>query len=213
LLWVKGLRLACAVGAGPERSSRCHTHDNKHAKAALDYAKEESERIDIDHKKEMFPTKQRQEKAAAEKLEAEARTARINEIRARIELVKELREIGVVPQQDDQGNLRIMNAPAGFNWDGLLIRGLLDPAEEALIAHIENVFAPPLSGDHVEMKVVRLLKRPGDAVVRDEPILEISVASTASLVPCPTSGTLVELLVLEGEHIRHDQVVARIRPC
>jgi 2-oxoglutarate dehydrogenase E2 component (dihydrolipoamide succinyltransferase) len=61
-----------------------------------------------------------------------------------------------------------------------------------------------------EGTVSQWLKQVGDAVDRDEPILEISTDKVDAEIPAPSAGTLVEIVVQEGETVEVGTVVAFI---
>jgi 2-oxoglutarate dehydrogenase E2 component (dihydrolipoamide succinyltransferase) len=61
-----------------------------------------------------------------------------------------------------------------------------------------------------EGTVSKWLKNLGDAVERDEPILEISTDKVDAEIPAPTAGTLVAIEVQEGETVEVGTVVAFI---
>jgi 2-oxoglutarate dehydrogenase E2 component (dihydrolipoamide succinyltransferase) len=61
-----------------------------------------------------------------------------------------------------------------------------------------------------EGTVSQWLKQVGDAVERDEPILEISTDKVDAEIPAPSSGTLVEIAVQEGETVEVGTIVAYI---
>jgi 2-oxoglutarate dehydrogenase E2 component (dihydrolipoamide succinyltransferase) len=61
-----------------------------------------------------------------------------------------------------------------------------------------------------EGTVSRWLKQVGEAVQRDEPILEISTDKVDAEIPSPSEGVLVEVLVGEGETVEVGTVVAFI---
>jgi len=63
-----------------------------------------------------------------------------------------------------------------------------------------------------EGTVSRWLKKVGESVQRDEPILEISTDKVDAEIPAPSEGTLVEILVGEGETVEVGTVVAYIDP-
>jgi 2-oxoglutarate dehydrogenase E2 component (dihydrolipoamide succinyltransferase) len=63
-----------------------------------------------------------------------------------------------------------------------------------------------------EGTVSKWLKRVGDPVERDEPILEISTDKVDAEIPAPSSGTLVEIAVEEGETVEVGRIVAYIDP-
>jgi len=54
------------------------------------------------------------------------------------------------------------------------------------------------------------LKKVGDDVKRDEPIFEISTDKVDAEIPAPTAGVLAEILVLEGQTVPVQTLVARI---
>jgi 2-oxoglutarate dehydrogenase E2 component (dihydrolipoamide succinyltransferase) len=63
-----------------------------------------------------------------------------------------------------------------------------------------------------EGTVSKWLKAIGDAVERDEPILEISTDKVDAEIPAPASGTLVAIEVDEGETVEVGTIVAYIDP-
>jgi pyruvate dehydrogenase E2 component (dihydrolipoyllysine-residue acetyltransferase) len=77
------------------------------------------------------------------------------------------------------------------------------------VARIE-VPMPQMGESIAEGTVSKWLKQVGDAVERDEPILEISTDKVDAEIPAPSSGTLVEISVQEGETVEVGTVVAFI---
>ncbi len=69
---------------------------------------------------------------------------------------------------------------------------------------------PQMGESIAEGTVSKWLKAPGDAVERDEPILEISTDKVDAEIPAPAAGTLGEILVGEGETVEVGTVVAYI---
>ena len=69
---------------------------------------------------------------------------------------------------------------------------------------------PQMGESIVEGTVSKWLKRVGDAVKRDEPILEISTDKIDAEIPSPQSGTLVEVRIQEGETVEVGTIVAFI---
>ncbi len=69
---------------------------------------------------------------------------------------------------------------------------------------------PQMGESIAEGTVSRWLKHVGDAVERDEPILEISTDKVDAEIPAPSAGTLVEVSVAEGETVEVGTVVAFI---
>ena len=69
---------------------------------------------------------------------------------------------------------------------------------------------PQMGESIAEGTVSKWLKKVGDTVERDEPILEISTDKVDAEIPSPQSGTLVEVRVQEGETVEVGTVVAFI---
>src|ERR1700756_3507487 len=69
----------------------------------------------------------------------------------------------------------------------------------------------PAAGESVtEGTVLEWRVEVGDFIKRDETIVEISTDKVDVELPAPASGTVVELLVEEGETVTVGQVIARI---
>lgn len=73
-----------------------------------------------------------------------------------------------------------------------------------------DVVMPQMGESIAEGTMSRWMKKVGDTVKRDEPIFEISTDKVDAEIPAPESGTLVEVLVQEGETVAVQTVVARI---
>ena len=69
---------------------------------------------------------------------------------------------------------------------------------------------PQMGESIAEGTVSRWIKKVGDKVERDEPLLEISTDKVDAEIPAPTAGTLTEILVQEGQTVAVNSVVARI---
>lgn len=69
---------------------------------------------------------------------------------------------------------------------------------------------PQMGESIAEGTVSRWLKQPGDAIERDEPILEISTDKVDAEIPAPSAGVLAQVLVAEGETVEVGTVVAFI---
>lgn len=87
--------------------------------ALLKAAEEENKRIASELARETLSDKARQEKATADRMETEARTAKIKELQERITLVEKLQAVNCIPVWDKDGNMRVLKAPANYDWDGL----------------------------------------------------------------------------------------------
>jgi pyruvate dehydrogenase E2 component (dihydrolipoamide acetyltransferase) len=77
------------------------------------------------------------------------------------------------------------------------------------MARIE-VPMPQMGESIVEGTVSKWLKKAGDRVERDEPLLEISTDKVDAEVPAPAAGTLVEITVQEGETVEVGGVLGYI---
>ena len=73
-----------------------------------------------------------------------------------------------------------------------------------------DVTMPQLGVSVVEGTVLRWLVAPGDEVAADQPLCEVDTDKIVTDIPSPGSGTLVELLVHEGETVMVGTVLARI---
>jgi pyruvate dehydrogenase E2 component (dihydrolipoamide acetyltransferase) len=69
---------------------------------------------------------------------------------------------------------------------------------------------PQMGESIAEGTVSTWLKKVGDSVERDEPIMEISTDKVDAEIPSPAAGVLVEILVNEGETVEVGSVVAFI---
>jgi 2-oxoglutarate dehydrogenase E2 component (dihydrolipoamide succinyltransferase) len=63
-----------------------------------------------------------------------------------------------------------------------------------------------------EGTISKWLKQVGDAVQRDEPLLEISTDKVDAEIPSPVEGVLVEVLVEEGDTVEVGTIVAYVDP-
>ena len=69
---------------------------------------------------------------------------------------------------------------------------------------------PQMGESIAEGTVSKWLKAPGDAVERDEAILEISTDKVDAEIPSPSAGILAEIIVSEGETVEVGTIVAYI---
>src|SRR5213075_1287778 len=73
-----------------------------------------------------------------------------------------------------------------------------------------DVVMPQMGESIAEGTVSRWIKKVGEKVERDEPLLEISTDKVDAEIPSPASGTLTEIVVQEGATVAVNSVVARI---
>ncbi len=80
----------------------------------------------------------------------------------------------------------------------------------AAAAGAVDVVMPQMGESITEATLTKWLKKPGDAVKRDEALFEISTDKVDSEVPSPSDGVLAEALVQEGATVGVNAIVARI---
>ena len=73
-----------------------------------------------------------------------------------------------------------------------------------------DVVMPQMGESIAEGTVVKWLKKVGEKVERDEPLLEISTDKVDAEIPSPASGTLSEIIAQEGQTVGVNTVVARL---
>jgi pyruvate dehydrogenase E2 component (dihydrolipoamide acetyltransferase) len=73
-----------------------------------------------------------------------------------------------------------------------------------------DVVMPQMGESITEGTLTKWLKKPGDAVQRDEPLFEISTDKVDAEIPSPVAGTLTEIKVAEGSTVSINSVVAII---
>lgn len=73
-----------------------------------------------------------------------------------------------------------------------------------------DVPMPQMGESIAEGTVSKWLKKVGDAVARDEPLLEISTDKVDAEIPSPSAGTLAEIKVQEGTTVEVGAIVAVI---
>jgi hypothetical protein len=181
------------------------------AKAQADYAKAENDCIEAELKRRTIEAKARHESADADKAEAEAGTAKIREIQARLELFKQLKEIGVSVTVDSSLNLVI--DPADAAVPPLTASEVLATEEiEQIRPNLVEVRCPDMSlGKEVtEIILSRWIASVGTRVEGDQPIYEVSTPVLDSEIPSPATGIIVEVFAHASSPIVSGQIVATI---
>ncbi|MFV0389567.1 MAG: 2-oxoglutarate dehydrogenase, E2 component, dihydrolipoamide succinyltransferase [Pyrinomonadaceae bacterium] len=85
------------------------------------------------------------------------------------------------------------------------------PAENVSVLKAATEVVMPQMGESItEGTVSKWLKKVGETVERDEPLLEISTDKVDAEVPSPVAGTLLEIRANEGDTVEVDSVVALI---
>ena len=75
-----------------------------------------------------------------------------------------------------------------------------------------EVVMPQMGVSVSEGTVTKWLKQPGDAIARDEALLEISTDKVDTEIPSPSDGVVGELLVAEGDTVDVGTLLATILP-
>jgi pyruvate dehydrogenase E2 component (dihydrolipoamide acetyltransferase) len=73
-----------------------------------------------------------------------------------------------------------------------------------------DVLMPQMGESIAEGTIVKWLKKVGDSVERDEPLLEISTDKVDAEIPSPGAGVLLEIVAKEGETVAVNAVIARL---
>ena len=69
---------------------------------------------------------------------------------------------------------------------------------------------PERVGDYEYSTIQSWLKRVGDRVEAGEPLVEIETDKATEEVAAPVSGTIADILVVEGDEVKVDSVLAII---
>ena len=73
-----------------------------------------------------------------------------------------------------------------------------------------DVVMPQMGESITEGTITKWLKKPGDAVQRDEPLFEISTDKVDAEIPSPAAGTLKDIKIPEGTTVQINTVVCTI---
>jgi 2-oxoglutarate dehydrogenase E2 component (dihydrolipoamide succinyltransferase) len=77
------------------------------------------------------------------------------------------------------------------------------------MTRLADVLAPP-NDEGTRATVLRWCKQVGDAVVKDEPLVELETDKVTVEIPAPASGTLFEVLKEANDEVNPDEVLARL---
>ncbi|MGI8312648.1 biotin/lipoyl-containing protein [Saccharopolyspora hattusasensis] len=75
-----------------------------------------------------------------------------------------------------------------------------------------HVTMPALGENVTEALITRWLKRAGDTVAADEPLLEVATDKVDTEVPAPFAGTIRELLAKENDTVAVGEPLAIVEP-
>lgn len=77
---------------------------------------------------------------------------------------------------------------------------------------VTEVLLPSMGEGVAEATVVKWLKKAGDSVNKDEPLLEVSTDKVDTEIPAPASGTLLKTIAREGATVEVNQTICWIGP-
>ena len=77
------------------------------------------------------------------------------------------------------------------------------------MTRIADVLVPP-NEEGTRATVLRWCKPVGDAVVKDEPLVELETDKVTVEIPAPASGTLIEIFKQVNAEVSPDEVLARL---
>jgi pyruvate dehydrogenase E2 component (dihydrolipoamide acetyltransferase) len=84
------------------------------------------------------------------------------------------------------------------------------PTPSAAPSAVTEILMPQMGESITEGTITKWLKKVGDAVLRDEPIFEISTDKVDAEIPSPAAGILTEIKAQEGQTVQINTVVALI---
>ncbi|MXZ36935.1 MAG: dihydrolipoamide succinyltransferase, partial [Holophagales bacterium] len=73
-----------------------------------------------------------------------------------------------------------------------------------------EVRIPEIGESVTEALIIRWIKQPGEAIGRDDPIVELETDKVTVEMPSPVAGVLSEIVCAEGETVPIGAVIARI---
>ena len=73
-----------------------------------------------------------------------------------------------------------------------------------------DIIVPTLGESVSDATIARWIKKAGDVVAADEPVVELETDKVTLEVPSPVAGTLSELVVAEGDTVEVGALLARV---
>jgi 2-oxoglutarate dehydrogenase E2 component (dihydrolipoamide succinyltransferase) len=102
--------------------------------------------------------------------------------------------------------VRILNADEFTRW----ISFDANVSWSLVTTMIVNIKMPQMGESVSEGTLVRWMKKAGERIRQDEPLLEISTEKVETEIASPVDGVLVEIKVKEGETVPVDTTIAVI---
>jgi 2-oxoglutarate dehydrogenase E2 component (dihydrolipoamide succinyltransferase) len=78
------------------------------------------------------------------------------------------------------------------------------------MSRIKDVLVPA-NEEGTRATILKWCKSVGDAIIKDEPLVELETDKVTVEIPAPASGTLIEVLKPENAEVSPDEVLARLR--
>src|ERR1700749_3404389 len=78
------------------------------------------------------------------------------------------------------------------------------------MSRVQDVLAPP-NEEGTRATILKWCKAVGDAVINDDPLVQLKTGKVTVEVPAPVSGTLVEVLKAVSAGVSPDEVLARLK--
>lgn len=75
----------------------------------------------------------------------------------------------------------------------------------------QDIKVPPLGESITEATLLRWLKKQGDAVIIDEPLVEVETDKVTIEIGSPATGILTEVLVPQGETVEIGTIIGRVQ--
>ncbi len=85
-------------------------------------------------------------------------------------------------------------------------------SKKRMSSDVTEVILPSMGEGIAEATLVKWLKKPGESVNKDEPLLEVSTDKVDTEIPSPASGTLLKTLATEGTTIEVNATIGWIGP-
>ncbi|HTY96081.1 MAG TPA: multifunctional oxoglutarate decarboxylase/oxoglutarate dehydrogenase thiamine pyrophosphate-binding subunit/dihydrolipoyllysine-residue succinyltransferase subunit [Solirubrobacteraceae bacterium] len=143
----------------------------------------------------------------SELLVAEGETVTVGQVIARISVEEDASD-GAAPAEPPRS---ANGASNGADAAATAAEGTTATAPpEAPAGELVDVVTPAAGESVTEGTILEWRVKLGEAVKRDETIVEISTDKVDVELPSPASGTLAEILVAEGDTVTVGQVIARI---
>jgi 2-oxoglutarate dehydrogenase E2 component (dihydrolipoamide succinyltransferase) len=125
-----------------------------------------------------------------------------------IEEAKPVAEENKQPEPIEQKEIAVATATSEISASSATSESSGNSATPATSENSTEVVMPQMGESITEGTISKWLKKVGDKIERDEPLLEISTDKVDAEVPSPAAGTLLEIRYQEGETVEVGTAVA-----